>query len=183
MSLRPNRKSLTVRVMRGVLKTLSRSIYKVWEQRKSIVDGNDAHGRLRSTSQVARNSSYATSTAELGAVHYRILNESGEVTQEELPEEILKQLPLLPYNPASYFDIDLDGTNIALDLLISSRARPQGILNAGFLMKKAADGLQPKRKPISVSAREDGAYVVNDGNSTLMNARISGWPDIPCKIV
>lgn len=63
--------------------------------------------------------------------------------------------------------------------LIFMRARPEGIANGARLMRAAYDGQHSRRNPISVRPFRDG-YLVQDGNSTALNAIASGWPEIAC---
>lgn len=111
---------------------------------------------------------------------YSELTENGTIMERELDEAVANQLRPLAYDPGAYFDINEMTLLVPLELLISTRARPDGILNACGLMEKAARGEISKRAPISISAYSNKKFLVNDGNSTVMNARFSGWPTIPC---
>lgn len=116
-------------------------------------------------------------------MRYKMLCDDGQVLEEELDSSISEQISVLPYDEAAYFEVDASTVAIPLNMLISTRARAKGIVNACALMRLALEGKGPRRLPLTVSAHSDSAYIVDDGNSTLMNARYSGWPDIPCNIV
>lgn len=89
----------------------------------------------------------------------------------------------LPYAPNRYFEIDDLTVPLEVRKLILSRARPDGIANAARLMLAAYEGRHPKRSPISVQPLPDGRFLVRDGNSTVANAVVSGWRDVPCRVV
>ena len=80
----------------------------------------------------------------------------------------------------AYFVSDALSIDIPLSILVSTRLRPEGVLNAAKFMCMAAAGQIERRKPISVSRRDDGRWDVLDGNSTVAVARASRWQSIPC---
>lgn len=99
-------------------------------------------------------------------------------------ESILSLIPeFTPLQERSdaYFIYDPASIDIPLSELIAMRMRPEGVRNAAKFMILAAAGVKDKRKPISVSKREDGKWDVLDGNSTVAVARASRWISIPCK--
>ncbi len=49
-------------------------------------------------------------------------------------------------------------------------------------MREAALGSRSKRAPVEIEATTDGQLIVVDGNSTLINALYSNWPDRPCRL-
>jgi len=69
---------------------------------------------------------------------------------------------------------------LPLAALITTRARPKGIANAASIMRAAYLGQHPRRAPISVRSFGNGDYLVEDGNSTVLNAMASAWPQILC---
>jgi hypothetical protein len=100
-----------------------------------------------------------------------------------IPHDIVSQLSALPYDHTSYFDLGGNYELLATDRLVASRARPEGIVNANKFMSMAASGHMGKRAPISVGTLEGALIAVIDGNSTFINALLSGWPDIPSALV
>jgi hypothetical protein len=101
----------------------------------------------------------------------------------KLPEEIRRQLSILPEDPERYFEIAPDTRLVPLSSLEPTRARPEGILNANRLMRAAYDATHPKRAPLSVDPLGDGRYRILDGNSTYANALHSGWKSMPVALV
>lgn len=94
-------------------------------------------------------------------------------------QRVPKEIPHLPEDQASYFNLDDPGTvMVPMDKLTNIRARPDGIENAGKFMWAARKGMLPKRKPIYVVKQKDGSYIVADGNSTYANAVKHGWKNI-----
>jgi hypothetical protein len=86
----------------------------------------------------------------------------------------------LPYQIERYF-LPADGAVLLpLTALITTRARPKGIANAASIMRATHAGQHARRAPISVRSLHNGDYVVEDGNSTLLNAIASAWPQILC---
>lgn len=69
---------------------------------------------------------------------------------------------------------------MSLKSLIITRARPEGIANAALLMRAAYQGRYPRRAPVTVRPHAGGDYVVEDGNSTVLNAIASAWPNVLC---
>lgn len=108
---------------------------------------------------------------------------NGAVTDFSDVESILSLIPEftpLQEHADAYFISDGVSIDIPLSELVSTRMRPDGVRNAAKFMLLAAAGEKDKRKPISVSQREDGKWDVLDGNSTVAVARASRWHSIPC---
>lgn len=89
----------------------------------------------------------------------------------------------LPEDPWRYFKRSPGVVLLPLGKLKPSRARPQGIVNAGKFMVLAYEGKKSKREPISVRPEEGGKYTILDGNSTYANALMNGWRSIPALVV
>lgn len=101
----------------------------------------------------------------------------------DLPEALVHDHVPLTYCHQLYFK-DLDSAvSIRADQLVASRARPDGLVNANELMRRAAAGEIERRAPITVRPLADARFLVVDGNSTFLNGLASGWPDLPCKVV
>lgn len=88
----------------------------------------------------------------------------------------------LPYELDRYFIKDADTKEIDLNLLEPTRAREKGVKNANKYMRMAYDGEIDRRKPISVYER-NGEMFVFDGNSTIANAKNSGWKTIYVEMI
>jgi len=88
----------------------------------------------------------------------------------------------LPYELRRYFSEPAGAVALPLYLLILSRARPDGIANAARLMLAAYEGRHARRAPVSVCPRGSDGFLVKDGNSTVLNAVASAWPDILCVV-
>ena len=88
----------------------------------------------------------------------------------------------LPYDLDRYFIKDADTKEIDLNLLEPTRAREKGVKNANKYMRMAYDGEIDRRKPISVYER-NGKMFVFDGNSTIANAKNSGWKTIYVEMI
>ena len=58
----------------------------------------------------------------------------------------------------------------------------KGVRSAASFMRLAALGRHSKRVPVSIefAAGVDG-WIVIDGNSTVVNAFASNWPDVVCE--
>lgn len=111
----------------------------------------------------------------------RALRQDGlSVIVAELDLEGLGASTNLPFDPMRYFLPSPEAVAIALRDLVVSRARPEGIANAARLMRAAFQGTHPRRSPISVRRLAEGDYLVEDGNSTVLNAVASAWPSLPC---
>jgi hypothetical protein len=86
----------------------------------------------------------------------------------------------LPYELDRYF-LRSGCQPVPLTRLITTRARPEGVARAAELMRSAHEGRYPARSPILVRPYEQsGDFLVEDGNSTVLNAIASRWPDILC---
>jgi hypothetical protein len=100
--------------------------------------------------------------------------EGGEVEWFDYSNIGLKELP---FDLDRYFIKTPDTVEIDLDILEPTRAREKGVKNANKYMRMAYDMEIDRRKPISVYER-DGRLFVYDGNSTIANAKNSGWDSI-----
>jgi hypothetical protein len=116
--------------------------------------------------------------------------EGGQVQQAQGqkvdPWERAKALPApekLPEDPGQYFNRPSGTIDVPLSQLRATRARPEGIANAGRYMEAARQGILGKRDPIKVVKQPDGSYLVADGNSTFANAEKSGWKSMPVQEV
>ena len=112
-------------------------------------------------------------------MHYRIQAENGTLGTATLDPGLLAGLTRLPHDPWAYFDNPPGTILLPVDRLINTRARPKGIRNANLFMSQAARGIKPRRAPVSVEERPDGLWLVRDGNSTTINALLSGWSHLP----
>jgi hypothetical protein len=104
----------------------------------------------------------------------------GSVRRDEVDLAALGASADLPYDIDRYFLPQADALLVELDRLIVTRARPSGIANAATLMDAAYHGRHPRREAISISPYGADAFLVEDGNSTVLNAIASGWPHILC---
>lgn len=86
----------------------------------------------------------------------------------------------LPYDIERYFCEGPGAVLLPLNSLIVTRARPAGIANASQLMRAAYEGRHPRRNPITVRLHAGSDFLVEDGNSTVLNAIASAWPNILC---
>jgi len=111
------------------------------------------------------------------------IDENGNIEPFEFDLEVAQGLEHLPEEHCRYFNLEEAYEVMPLESLVSSRARTKGIKNANSFMAAAAAGTMEKRKPISISGLGGGLFKVEDGNSTLINARFSGWTSIPCRHV
>ncbi|MBW0368400.1 hypothetical protein [Ensifer adhaerens] len=114
------------------------------------------------------------------SLKYSALRPDGAVVEIEFNQEIAASLARLPDDPSLYFDLSQPHLLIPLQQLVNARARERGIVNANRHMVAAAKGNQEKRKPLTVQSLGNELWLVVDGNSTLLNARYSGWRAIPC---
>jgi len=103
-----------------------------------------------------------------------------------LPEEVdvcaLGASTTLPYEMERYFVTDASAVLVPLVSLILTRVRPRGVGSAGALMLAAYRGEHPRRAPVSVRQYGASAFLVQDGNSTVLNAIASDWPCILCRV-
>jgi hypothetical protein len=113
---------------------------------------------------------------------FATLTADGSVEDHEIEAELAAVLKPLPYAPERYFIIGQTTTMVPLDRLVASRARPNGIRNANVLMLQAHQGTIPRRAPVTIKALPGNRWLVVDGNSTLINALASDWPDLPCDV-
>jgi len=112
----------------------------------------------------------------------RLLKKGGCVLSIEIDLHSLGASDNLPYNIDKYFRSDPGTCLLRLPLLINTRARSDGIANAAHLMRAAYEGRYPVRAAVTVCPFAGNDFLVEDGNSTVLNAIASGWPDILCKI-
>jgi len=96
-----------------------------------------------------------------------------------LDKNALSAARLLPDAPDLYFVRDAGCLMLAVDDLVVTRARPEGIAGAVRKMAEASRGERERRAPVTVSRRSDGRYDVCDGNSTVIVARAAGWKAVP----
>ncbi|MCY1335272.1 hypothetical protein D9M68_468120 [compost metagenome] len=120
--------------------------------------------------------------AEGMSLKYPALRPDGAVVENEFDQELTATLARLPDDHSLYFDLSEPHLLIPLQQLVNARARERGIVNANRHMVAAAKGSLEKRKPLTVQSLGDELWLVVDGNSTLLNARHSGWRAIPCCI-
>ncbi|MBD9650131.1 hypothetical protein IB267_17390 [Ensifer sp. ENS09] len=118
--------------------------------------------------------------AEEISLRYSALRPDGTVVEIEFNQEIAASLARLPDDPSLYFDLSEPHLLVPLEQLVNARARERGIVNANRHMVAAAKGRLEKRKPLTVQSLGNELWLVVDGNSTLLNARHSGWRAIPC---
>jgi hypothetical protein len=97
-----------------------------------------------------------------------------------LAPEIHSKVQQLPFDHAAFFDLPPNVQFIDFNRLIASRARNGGIVSANAKMIEASHGHRAKRPPLSVRRFDHERFLVVDGNSTLINGYLSGWPTIPC---
>jgi hypothetical protein len=86
----------------------------------------------------------------------------------------------LPYEIDRYFILVAGAQLLPVGNLVAMRARPEGVAHAAALMRAAYAGQHPRRAPIAVRPFRDDDFLVQDGNSTVLNAIASGWPQILC---
>jgi len=86
----------------------------------------------------------------------------------------------LPYEIERYFVLQPGAFLVPVRRLITTRRRPRGIAHAARLMRAAWDGQRPRRPPIRVRPYKECSFLIEDGNSTALNAIASAWPDILC---
>jgi hypothetical protein len=91
------------------------------------------------------------------------------------------QAARLPDRVELYFEVDASTVLLELDVLETTRARPEGIANAERLMAEAALGTQQRRAPIHVK-RDGRRDFVLDGNSTTIVARRHGFRRLPAHV-
>jgi len=109
-----------------------------------------------------------------------VKSSAGPIEHVPIREVIGESLVALVYAPERYFAVGPGTTAVPIANLVASRARPHGIKNANRLMQQAYRGEIARRAPVSIAPYRDGLWLVIDGNSTLINAIASRWPDLPC---
>ncbi len=112
--------------------------------------------------------------------HIEFADADGVMHAVAIGEDIVEQAKELLDDPSKYFTENKQSILIPLSSLLQTRARPKGIANAIGLMRQAYRGEIARRSPISVIARHDGFFAVEDGNSTVTIARLAGWEAVPC---
>ena len=105
------------------------------------------------------------------------------LTTDKIPQEVQDQMQKIPDKPENFFNRTNDTIDIPMNRVKSPGIRPAGVLRGNKKMMEAADGSRTKRKPVEVYANGDGTFEVKDGNSTVANAKFSGWKSIPARIV
>jgi len=88
-----------------------------------------------------------------------------------------------PYDITRYFLETAGAVLLPLTRLVLKRARPDGVSSAARLMRAAYEGRHPRRAPIAARPYSGDDFLVEDGNSTVLNAIASGWPDILAVVV
>ena len=113
---------------------------------------------------------------------FKCLNDKREIVADQLDAGIASQLLPLEGEVGDYFVIDAETVMLDVSVLVNTRARTKGIVNANRFMREAAKGQIERRAPISVAPLSDGYWEVLDGNSTVLNAILAGWGKLPCKV-
>jgi hypothetical protein len=113
---------------------------------------------------------------------FPILTSAGEVVYDRINPSLLASFKPLPIQHEKYFIVDSTTKYLPVSALVFSRARSEGIAKANVLMRESSEGRCTRRGPITVRALDRTRFHVIDGNSTAMNALLSGWPDIPADI-
>ncbi len=85
----------------------------------------------------------------------------------------------LSYDHRLYFDLTEPHFLIPIGFLVHARIRKTGCENASKLMKLASIGEHARRRPITVSRITDNKFLIVDGNSTALVAKLNSWRDIP----
>jgi hypothetical protein len=109
-----------------------------------------------------------------------LAQDCGSISLIEIDLEALGASRELPYEIDRYFIPAAGAELLPVDNLVTTRARPDGVANAALLMRSAYEGRHTRRAPISVRPFRDGDFLVEDGNSTVLNAIASGWRWILC---
>lgn len=113
---------------------------------------------------------------------FPILTSDGEVKYHLFDQNFLTSFKPLPPQHNRYFVVGPATRYLPVSSLVFSRARPEGIANANVLMREAAAGRLDRRVPVSVRRLDNERWHVMDGNSTAINALLSGWEDIPADV-
>ncbi|HEY3945621.1 MAG TPA: ParB/Srx family N-terminal domain-containing protein [Solirubrobacteraceae bacterium] len=95
-------------------------------------------------------------------------------TADELPEDF-----------SLYFEPSAGTVILPLTLLVASKppeTQPGSVSKAAALMRAAADGTVPRRRPITVRPLPGGKYLIVDGNATYGAALRAGWSSIPATV-
>jgi hypothetical protein len=101
-----------------------------------------------------------------------------------LPANITSQLCKIPYDLRGFFYFSENTIILPLDNLRVKRIRPDGVLRGNLIMQEVVNGSRLiKRDAISVVENSDGTYLIEDGNSTFVNACFSNWPSIAAEII
>ncbi len=107
------------------------------------------------------------------------MGKEGKIVIQALPPTLLEGLETLPDHLDKYFDSPPGTVSIPVGQLIVTHVQETGIQNANRLMRQAYDGRIERRSPILVRQVGDH-YIIQDGNSTVINALFSGWPTVYC---
>ena len=91
-------------------------------------------------------------------------------------------LKKLPEGLDLYFDRTPESREFEMQLLVATRVREDGVLNANKLLTLAREKRTSKRAPIKVRAF-GSRFAIVDGNSTFVNAKFSGWSIILAELI
>jgi hypothetical protein len=109
-----------------------------------------------------------------------VLGPGGEILEVHLPPALAKEASNLPYAPQQYFQMIPGTVLVPVAKLVLRHIRLSGVNEALKRMATAHKGDYPPRRPVDISATQDGRFIVRDGNSTTAVAIAAGWPSIPC---
>lgn len=112
--------------------------------------------------------------------HVLVQTPDGTVELKQYLFQTLDDDNKLPNGHARYFTSPHGVFLVPIAHLVLGRVRDGAVERANALMRQAYDGQIAARPPVDVRRLADQRWLVVDGNSTCMNAIISGWPDIPC---
>jgi ppGpp synthetase/RelA/SpoT-type nucleotidyltranferase len=106
----------------------------------------------------------------------------GRIVRLSVPANRLRGLVKLQEHPGKYFLESGTAHMVDVDKLVLSHIQIRKIRNANAMMHGAYEGKIDRRPSITLRLR--GAhYQVIDGNSTTVNAIISGWKEIQAEII
>jgi hypothetical protein len=119
---------------------------------------------------------------EVNRLFIDLLTNSGRIETVPLPPDVVNALSSLVECPDAYFRRTASSALVPVELLVASRIRNEGVINANRLMLLAAKGAVSKRSPVRIR-RVHSRFLVLDGNSTFINAKFSNWQTLLCEIV
>jgi hypothetical protein len=93
---------------------------------------------------------------------------------------------VLPEEHDKYFVAGPDTITVPLDQLVSSKTdaeNAQGAENGAKRMAASANGELTRRAPIDVWRRDDGTFLIVDGNGTYSSVKKYGWKTLPVNVV